>query len=166
MLCLNGRICGKAVMPPAMAHEDQSWPDDDGFVSVVAFDCLGIPVSDIRYSMSFYSELFALRLVAGSAEAGRVVLSRGGRTRLALYTSSGDSGVIATSVAALVESLDAAREVVWNNGITTMHGASGADRPNGGEPTFAIADPDGHVISFTEHSLHEPTLHKSRGYTS
>lgn len=141
-------------MPPAMACDDRTWPGRDTFVSVVGFDCLCIPVTDLQRAIGFYSGLFAMRVVAGGADAGRVVLSRGGRVRLALYAHSGATGTPFTHVVATVESLESAREMVWDLGIATLRDfvdPDGSDRTRD-DDSFVIADPDGHEIRFIERS--------------
>lgn len=157
MYCSYNRNCRNPVMPPAMAYDNQSWPGRDAFVSVVAFDCLCVPVSDLQRAIDFYSGLFAMRVVAGGAGAGRVVLSRGGRVRLALYAHDPVSGMPFTRLSATVESLETAREMVWDLGITTLRNfvdpdASGRARD---DDSFAIADPDGHEIHFIERSSND-----------
>lgn len=144
-------------MPPAIAYDDPAWPERDVFVSVVAFDCLCIPVSDLRRAIEFYSGLFAMRVVAGAAEAGRAVLSREGRVRLALYVHAADSAMPFTRVSAAVESLEATREVVWDVGLRTLRDLVDADGAGLGqdEDSFAIADPDGHEIRFLQRSRHD-----------
>jgi len=152
-------------MPPAMAYDNQTWPGRDAFVSVVAFDCLCVPVGDLQRAVEFYSGLFAMRVVAGGVDAGRVVLSRGGRVRLALYTHGGTTGMPFTRVSATVESLEAAREVVWNLGITTLRDfvdpdGSGRERD---DDSFAIADPDGHEIHFIDGSSRDESPSATAG---
>lgn len=133
-------------MPPAMAYDKQTWPAHDTFISVVAFDCLCVPAQDLRRSIAFYSDLFAMRAVSGGADARRVVLSRDGRVRLALYAHRSAAAIPSTRITASVESLEAARDMVWNLGIETVRelGDDGS--------SFAIADPDGHEIRFIEQS--------------
>jgi catechol 2,3-dioxygenase-like lactoylglutathione lyase family enzyme len=109
-------------------------------------------VRDLQRSSGFYSELFAMRVVAGGAHPGRVVLSREGRVRLALYLHAATSMPPVARIAAKVESLEAAREMVWDLGIATLadfaHPGSVESRPN--RNSFVIADPDGHEIRFSE----------------
>lgn len=141
-------------MPPAMAYDNQAWPGHDAFVGVVAFDCLCIPVSDLQRATEFYSGLFAMRVVAGGVDKGRVVLSRGGRVRLALYAHDAASAMPPTRVSATVESLEAARETVWDLGITTLRDfvdPDGSGRARD-DDSFVIADPDGHEVHFMERS--------------
>ena len=141
-------------MPPAMAYDNQAWPGHDAFVGVVAFDCLCIPVSDLQRATEFYSGLFAMRVVAGGPDKGRVVLSRGGRVRLALYAHDTASAMPGARVSATVESLESAREMVWDLGIPTLRDfvePDGSGRTRSGY-SFVIADPNGHEIHFIERS--------------
>ena len=138
-------------MPPMTARRKDAWPEHDTFVRVVAFDCLCVPASDLQRSISFYAALFAMRVVAGDAGAGRAVLSRGGRVRLALYAHRRGPEMPVTRIAARVESLEAARDMVWDLGIATLQ-EPGDGWPSGGTNSFAIADPDGHEIRFFERS--------------
>lgn len=148
MLCMQERFTGKRNMPRAMAYDTDSWPGYDTFIGVVAFDCLCLPVADLPASIDFYGDLFAMRIVAGGAAAGRVVLSRGGRVRLALYAYGGAGPVPFVRIAASVESLEAARDTAWNLGIAAVR-ELGDDAD---DDSFAIADPDGHEIGFVERS--------------
>lgn len=134
-------------MSAAMACDNRSWPDHDVFVSVVAFEGLCVPVRDLLRAIDFYAELFAMRVVAGGIDAGRVVLSRAGRTRIALYRHRSPRAVPVTRITATVESLEKARETVWDLGITTLRDIGGARTS---ESSFVIADPDGHEIHFIE----------------
>jgi catechol 2,3-dioxygenase-like lactoylglutathione lyase family enzyme len=141
-------------MPPALAYDNRAWPGREAFVSVVAFDCLYLPVSDLQRGIEFYSGLFAMRVIAGGADTGRVVLSRGGRVRLALYAHGADSAIPFTRASATVESLESAREVVWDLGIRTIRDFVDRHGPGRGREgdSFVIADPDGHEIHFIERS--------------
>jgi len=142
-------------MPPAMAYDNRAWRGRDTFVSAVAFDCLCIPVSDLQRAIGFYSGLFAMRLVAGGADTGRVVLSRGGRVRLALYAHGGASRMPFTRVSATVESLESAREMVWDLGITPLRDFVDGDGRGWDDESFVIADPNGHEIHFIERSRND-----------
>lgn len=152
MYCANHGICEHRLMSPATAHDNYSWADPETFVRIRAFDCLCVPVRDLQRSIGFYSELFAMRVVAGGAQSGRVVLSREGRVRLALYQHAATSSLPAIRIAAKVDSLEAAREMIWDLGIPTLgdyvhpqDAKSMRDRD-----AFVIADPDGHEIRFIE----------------
>lgn len=135
-------------MPPALARDNPAWPDDDDFVGVVAFDCLSIPVSDLSRSIAFYAELFAMRLVAGG-DTGRAILGRGGPIRLALLAREAPASVPPMRITAVVDSLDAARGVVWNSGLATLNDPDAAAAAEC-DAAFAIEDPDGHRIRFVE----------------
>lgn len=154
MYCSHYGKFRNLVMPPAMAHDNHTWSGRDTFVSPVALDCLCIPVSNLPRATEFYSGLFAMRVVAGGMDNGRVVLSRGGRVRLALYVQGAASAMAPTRISATVESLESAREMVWDLGITTLRDFVEPDksgRTRDGD-SFVIADPDGHEIHFIERS--------------
>ena len=151
MYCANF-ACGNRPMPPATAYDHYSWTDPDTFVRIRSFACLCVPVRDLQRSIGFYSELFAMRLVAGGARSGKAVLSREGRVRLTLYWHGASSAPPVTRIAAKVASLEATRETVWDLGISTL-GAFVHPRDAGIRPvrdSFVIADPDGHPIRFIE----------------
>jgi catechol 2,3-dioxygenase-like lactoylglutathione lyase family enzyme len=139
-------------MDIAMATEDQSWPDEEGFVEVAALDCVSIGVADLGRAADFYVRLFAFCRLRDDRRAGdaRVILGRGGRPSLVLVEDRMTAD--ATRLIGTVASLERAREVVWDLGISVIRDIdepAATDALRAGR-SFVIRDPDGNEVEFID----------------